>query len=51
MEKGGLRQADLLPIFHSSGYVSDILRGKRAISKTQAKDLADSFGVSADLFI
>ena len=51
MEKRGLRQADLLPIFKSRGYVSDILNGNRAISKAHAKQLARFFHVPADLFI
>src|SRR3954471_16410443 len=33
MEANGLKQADLLPIFGSRGYTSDIVNGKRAISK------------------
>ena len=51
MEKRGLKQADLVPIFNSRGYVSDVINGKRAISKANAKQLAVFFNVSADLFI
>ena len=51
MEKRGLKQADLVPIFNSRGYVSDVINGKRAISKAHAKQLAVFFNVSADLFI
>ncbi|MBI4902335.1 MAG: helix-turn-helix domain-containing protein [Acidobacteria bacterium] len=51
MEKRGLKQADLVPIFQSRGYVSDVINGKRAISKAHAKELADFFKVSADVFI
>ena len=51
MEKRGLKQADLVPIFRSRGYVSDVVNGKRAISKAHAKQLADFFQVSADIFI
>jgi HTH-type transcriptional regulator/antitoxin HigA len=51
MELRDLKQADLLPIFKSRGYVSDIINGKRAISKAHARQLADFFRVSADLFI
>ena len=50
MEKRGLKQADLVPIFRSSGYVSDVINGKRAISKAHARKLAAFFGVSAELF-
>jgi len=51
MEQRGLKQADLVPVFKSRGYVSDVLNGKRAISKTLAKQLAGFFNVSANLFI
>ena len=51
MEKRGLRQVDLVPIIKSRGYVSDIVNGKRAISKAHARRLAEFFKVSADLFI
>jgi len=51
MEQRGLRQADLVPIFKSRGYVSDVDNGKRAISKAHARQLADYFKVSADLFV
>src|SRR5258708_36221275 len=50
MEQRGLKQADLLPIFRSRGYVSEVVNGKRAISKAHARQLADFFRVSADLF-
>lgn len=51
MEQRGLKQADLVPILKSRGYVSDVLNGKRAISKALAKQLAGFFNVSANLFI
>jgi HTH-type transcriptional regulator/antitoxin HigA len=51
MEKRGLRQVDLVPIIKSRGYVSDIMNGKRAISKAHARQLAEFFKVSADVFI
>ena len=51
MEKRDLKQADLVPIFNSRGYVSDVINGKRAISKAHAKRLGDFFKVSADVFI
>ena len=51
MERRGLKQADLLPIFKSRGYISDVMNGKRAISKAHARQLAGFFKVSADLFI
>ncbi len=51
MDQRGLKQADLLPIFKSRGYVSDVVNAKRAISKVHAKQLAEFFNVSASLFI
>jgi HTH-type transcriptional regulator / antitoxin HigA len=51
MEQRNLKQADLLHIFKSSGYASDVINGKRAISKIHARQLADFFKVPADLFV
>jgi HTH-type transcriptional regulator/antitoxin HigA len=51
MEQRGLKQADLLPIFKSSGYVSEVVNSKRAISKAHARQLAEFFKVSVSLFI
>jgi HTH-type transcriptional regulator / antitoxin HigA len=50
-EQRCLKQADLLPIFKSRGYVSDVVNAKRAISKAHSKQLAEFFKVSANLFI
>lgn len=51
MESSGIRQADLVGILGSSGVVSEVVNGKRAISKSQAKALADRFKVSPELFL
>jgi HTH-type transcriptional regulator/antitoxin HigA len=51
MEQNELRQADLVKIFGSRGRVSEVINGKRAISKAQAKALGEFFKVSPDLFI
>ncbi|MFM9265881.1 type II toxin-antitoxin system HigA family antitoxin [Tychonema sp. BBK16] len=51
MESSGIRQADLVGIIGSSGVVSEVVNGKRAISKAQAKALGDYFKVSPSLFI
>lgn len=52
LESSGLKQSDLVEITgSSSGVVSEIVNGKRAISKAQAKALGEYFKVSADLFI
>jgi len=46
-----LRQADHVPIFGSRGRVSEVVNGKRAIGKAQAKTLGEFFKVSPELFI
>lgn len=51
MAANRLKQSDLLPVFGSKGRVSEVVNGKRDISKEQAKKLAAFFHVSADLFI
>ena len=51
MEARDLKQSDLLEVFGSKGIASEVINGKRSISKAQAKALAKFFGVSADLFI
>jgi HTH-type transcriptional regulator / antitoxin HigA len=51
MEEHGLRQPDLLDVFGSRGIASEVVSGKRAISKAQAKKLAELFHVPADLFL
>ena len=51
MQQRGLKQADLLSIFKSRGYVSDVVNAKRAISRVHAKQLAEFFKVSANLFV
>ena len=51
MDQRSLKQAYLLPIFKSRGYVSDVINAKRAISKAHAKQLAEFFKVSVNLFI
>lgn len=51
MEVNGLKQSDLVDVFGSSGRVSQVVNGKREISKEQARRLADKFSVSAALFI
>ena len=51
MELRNLRQRDLIPIFGASSVASDVLNGKRAISKTHARKLAEFFHVPVSLFI
>jgi HTH-type transcriptional regulator/antitoxin HigA len=47
----GLKQGDLAELLGSKGRVSELINGKRTISKAQAKALAEFFHVSAELFI
>ena len=47
----GLKQRDLLEIFGSDGIASEVVNGKRNISRTHAKSLAEYFHVPVDLFI
>lgn len=51
MDARDLKQSDLLEVFGSKGIASEVINGKRSISKSQAKALAKFFGVSAELFI
>jgi HTH-type transcriptional regulator/antitoxin HigA len=51
MEQRGLKQADLVPVLGSRAQVSDLVNGKRGISKAQVKKLAEYFGVSPELFL
>lgn len=51
MEQNDLKQSDLLHVFGSSGIASEVVNGKRSISKAQAKKLAEFFKVSVELFI
>jgi antitoxin component HigA of HigAB toxin-antitoxin module len=51
METSRRTASDLLPVFGTRGRVSEVLSGKRAISKEQAKKLAALYRVSVDLFI
>lgn len=51
MNARGLKQKDLTEVFGSKSRVSEVISGKREITKTQAKALADFFKVSPELFI
>jgi len=51
MEQRDLKQADLVSVLGSRAQVSDLVNGKRGISKAQARKLAEFFGVSVELFI
>lgn len=51
MKENGYKQKDIVHIFGSSGITSEVVNGKRSISKAQAKKLAEFFHVSVELFI
>jgi HTH-type transcriptional regulator / antitoxin HigA len=51
MESNNTRQADLVGLIGSRGVVSEVVNGKRGISKAQAKALGEFFDVSPGLFI
>ncbi len=51
MDQHDLKQANLVGLLGSSGVVSEIVNGKRSISKAQAKVLAERFHVSPALFL
>ena len=51
METKELKQADLVNVIGSSGIVSEVVNGKREISKAQARSLSTLFNVSYKLFL
>ena len=51
MEERGLKHKDIWPVLGNKGAATEILSGRRTISKSQAKRLAEFFRVSVELFI
>jgi HTH-type transcriptional regulator / antitoxin HigA len=51
IEERGLRHMDIWPVLGNKGATTEILGGRRSISKAQAKRLANFFRVPVDLFI
>jgi len=51
LEANDLKQASLVGVVGSSGVVSEIMNGKREISKQQARSLGERFNVSYKLFL
>jgi HTH-type transcriptional regulator/antitoxin HigA len=51
MKENGLKQTDLADIFGTQSVVSEVLAGKREITKTQAKALAEKFAMKVEAFI
>jgi len=50
MEQRGLRQADLVPVFGSRSVASNVLNGKRELSKAHIRGLAEFFHLSPEVF-
>jgi HTH-type transcriptional regulator/antitoxin HigA len=51
MQARDLKQKDLVEIFGSKGITSEVINGKRSVSKNQAKALGEFFHVSPVLFL
>ena len=51
MEERGLMHKDIWPVLGNKGVATEVLSGRRSISKTQAKRLAEFFHVPIDLFV
>jgi len=51
MREHELKQTDMLDIYGSQGVVSQVLNGKREISKAQARRLSERFRLPIDIFI
>lgn len=51
MKENDLRQKDVVEYFGTQSVASEVLSGKREISKMHAANLAARFSVSTDLFI
>lgn len=50
MESNGLRQVDLIDVFGTASVASEVLKGKRALSKSHIQKLSERFHVSPELF-
>jgi len=51
MRENNLKQTEMLEIFGTQSIVSEVLNGKREITKTQAKALAEKFAMRIEAFI
>lgn len=51
MEERGLKHKDVRPVVGNKGAATEILAGRRAISKAQARRLAEFLRVPVDLFV
>jgi HTH-type transcriptional regulator / antitoxin HigA len=51
IRKRGLKHKDIWPVLGNKATATEVLSGRRSISKTQAKRLAEFFRVPIDLFL
>jgi HTH-type transcriptional regulator/antitoxin HigA len=51
MEERELKHKDIWPVLGNKGATTEILNGRRSISKAQARRLSEFFSVPIDLFI
>ncbi len=51
MRENNLKQTDMTEIFGTQSIVSEVLAGKREITKSQAKALAERFAMKIEAFI
>jgi len=51
MEQAGLTRNDLLPIFGTSGRVSEVLNGRRALTIEMIRGLHERFGISYEVLV
>ena len=51
MRENNLKQTDMTEIFRTQSIVSEVLNGKREITKMQAKALAERFAIKVEAFI
>jgi HTH-type transcriptional regulator / antitoxin HigA len=51
MDANGLKQVDLLDVFGTASVASEVLRGKRNLSKVHVCKLAERFHTSPELFL
>lgn len=51
MEEHGLQQKDLVPLFGTPSFVSEVLSGKRPLALAHVKRLSQRFGLPVDAFV
>ena len=51
MEERGLKHKDIWPVLGNEGAATEVLSGRRSISKAQARRLAEFFRAPIELFV